>query len=176
VKKLPCVLLVSVLLFGVTATQAQSQRIGYVNSSKIFQELPAAQEAQKRIDAISKPLQDSLEAMQKELQSRYEDYQKKEGLMNDATKKSEQQRLVEMERRYNEFRLEKFGQDGAVAKETEKIITPIRERIKTAIGQVAREEKYNFIFDKTEQIQILLYGDPTHDMTFKVIDKLKRGK
>ncbi len=175
-KKLACVLLVSVLLFGVTATQAQSQRIGYVNSSKIFQELPAAQEAQKRIDAISKPLQDSLETMQKELQSRYEDYQKKEALMNDATKKSEQQRLVEMERRYNEFRVEKFGQDGAVAKETEKIITPIRERIKAAIGQVAREEKYNFIFDKTEQIQILLYGDPTHDMTFKVIDKLKRGK
>jgi Skp family chaperone for outer membrane proteins len=63
-----------------------------------------------------------------------------------------------------------------VAKETEKIINPIREKIKTAIGQVAREEKYNFIFDKTEQIQILLYGDPTHDMTFKVIDKLKRGK
>jgi outer membrane protein len=176
VKKLPCVLFVSVLLFGVSGMQAQGQRIGYVNSSKIFQELPAAQEAQKRIDAISKPLQDSLEAMQKDLQSRYEDYQKKEALMNDATKKSEQQRLVDLERHYNEFRVEKFGQDGAVAKETEKIINPIREKIKTAIGQVAREEKYNFIFDKTEQIQILLYGDPAHDMTFKVIDKLKRGK
>jgi len=156
--------------------QAQSQRIGYVNSSKIFQELPAAQEAQKRIDAIAKPLQDSMETMQKELQSRYEDYQKKEAMMNDATKKSEQQKLVEMERRYNEFRAEKFGQEGTVAKETEKIINPIREKIKAAIGQVAKEEKYNFIFDKTEQIQILLYGDPTHDMTFKVIDKLKRGK
>jgi len=32
------------------------------------------------------------------------------------------------------------------------------------------------VFDKTETIQILLYGDPTHDITFKVIDRLKRGK
>jgi hypothetical protein len=31
------------------------------------------------------------------------------------------------------------------------------------------------VFDKTEQIQILLYGDPKDDITFKVIDRLRRG-
>jgi Skp family chaperone for outer membrane proteins len=41
---------------------------------------------------------------------------------------------------------------------------------------VAKDEKYSFVFDKTEQVQILVYGDPAHDLTFKVIDKLKRGK
>jgi len=169
------ILAVTAFVVG-NALQAQTQKIGYVNSTKIFQELPAAQEAQKRIDAFSKPLQDSLEAMQRDLQSRYEDYQKKEALMNDAAKKSQQQMLVEMERRYNEFRVEKFGNDGELAKHTEKVITPIREKIKQAIASVAKEEKYNFVFDKTEQIQILLYGDPTADITFKVIDKLKRGK
>ena len=56
------------------------------------------------------------------------------------------------------------------------IINPIREKIKAAIGVVAKEERYNFVFDKTEQIQILLFGDPKDDLTFKVIDKLKRGK
>jgi outer membrane protein len=155
---------------------AQSQKIGYVNSSKIFQEYPAAQEAQKKIDAITKPLQDSLEAMQRDLQARYEDYQKKEALMNDATKKSKQQELVDLERRYNEFRLDKFGNDGEVAKQTEKIINPVREKIKTAIASVAKEERYGFVFDKTDQIQILLYAEPSTDITFKVIDKLKRGR
>jgi outer membrane protein len=175
VKKIALFVLVSVLLFAAPVL-AQNQKIGYVNSTKIFQELPAAQEAQKKIDAIQKPLQDSVEAMQKDLQGRYEDYQKKEALMNDAAKKAKQQELVELERRYNEFRVEKFGNDGELAKQTEKIINPIRERIRQAIGAVAKEEKYSFVFDKTEQIQILLYGDPAHDITFKVIDKLKRGK
>lgn len=164
-----------VLAAGVLSAAAQ-QRIGYVNSTKIFQELPAAQEAQKRIDAIGKPFQDSLEAMQKDLQGRYEEYQKKEALYNEATKKSEQQKLIDLERRMQEYRVEKFGQDGELAKVTEKIINPIRDRIKSAIGVVAKEEKYNFVFDKTDQIQILLYGDPKDDITFKVIDKLKRGK
>jgi len=163
------------LMVGGASSSAQ-QRIGYVNSTKIFQELPAAQEAQRRIDAIGKPLQDSLETMQKDLQGQYEEYQKKEALYNETTKKTEQQRLIEMERRVQEFRVEKFGQDGQLAKQTEQIINPIREKIKSAIGAVAREEKYNFVFDKTEQIQILLYGDPKDDITYKVIDKLKRGK
>ena len=166
-------LLVVALL--VPSVQAQ-QKIGYVNSSKIFQELPAAQDAQRRIDAMGKPIQDSLEAMQKELAGRYEEYQKKEALMTESAKKGEQQKLIEMERRMNEFRVQKLGNDGELARETEKVLTPLRERIKSAISAVAKEEKYSFVFDKTESIQILLYGDPAHDITFKVIDRLKRGK
>ena len=71
------------------------QRIAFVNSSKIFQELPAAQDAQKRIAGIGKPMQDSLETMKKDLQEKYAEYQKKESLYNDATKKTEQQKLLE---------------------------------------------------------------------------------
>ncbi len=41
-----------------------------------------------RIDALSKPVQDSLEAMQRDLQARYEDYQNAKRLLNDAAKKS----------------------------------------------------------------------------------------
>ena len=163
------------MLLGTAGAIAQ-QRIAYVNSTKIFQELPAAQEAQRKIDGISKPLQDSLDTMQKDLQAQYEEYQKKEALYNDATKKSEQQRLIEYERRVQQFRTEKFGQESDLAKQTELIINPIRDRIKAAIAAVAKEERYNFVFDKTDQIQILLYGDAKDDVTYKVIDKLKRGK
>lgn len=170
---LPLFAVAFILSVGLAGAQ---QRIGYVNSSKIFQEYPAAQDAQKRIDAIGKPMQDSLEGMQKDLQARVDEYQKKEALFNDATKKSEQQKLLDLERSVQEYRVAKFGQDGDLAKQTEKIINPIRDKIKAAIAVVAKEERYNFVFDKTEQIQILLYGDPKDDVTFKVIDKLKRGK
>jgi outer membrane protein len=164
------------LIVSVGITAHAQQKIGYVNSTKIFQELPEAQEAQKKIDAMTKPLQDSLGAMQKELQAKYDEYQKKEGMMNEAAKKATQQEILDMERKYNEFRVEKFGNDGDLAKQTDKIITPIKEKIIKAIAAVAKEEKYNFVLDKTEQVLVLLYGDPNHDLTFKVIDKLKRGK
>jgi outer membrane protein len=176
VKNIQYLALAGSLLLAASTVLGQTQKIGYVNSAKIFQERPDAQAAQRRIDAVAKPYQDSLEAMQKELTSRYEDYQKKEGLMNDASKRSEQQKLIEMERQFNQYRLEKFGNDGIIARESEKILAPIREKIRVSIANVAKEEKYAFVFDRTEQVQVLLYGDPAHDITFKVIDRLKRGK
>ncbi len=176
VKKIAALILVGTALCGSAVLHAQSQKIGYVVSSKIFQELTEAQEAQRKIDAITKPLADSLEAMEKNLQAQVDEYQKKEAMMNESAKRVAQQEILELERKYNQFRIEKFGSDGELAREQEKIINPIRERIKKAIESVAKEERYGFVFDKTDQLQILLYGDSNHDLTFKVLDKLRRGK
>lgn len=162
-----------VLIAGASSAQ---QKIGYVNSTKIFQEIPEAQDAQKKIDAITKPYQDSLAAMEKELQVKIEEYQKKETLMNDAAKKAAQQEFSDLKRKYDEFRLDKFGNDGEIAKQTDKIITPLKDKILKAIEKVAKEEKYTFIFDQTENVKVLLYGDSREDLTNRVIDKLKRGK
>jgi len=169
-------LVVASALCAATALHAQTQRIGFVNSAKIFQELPEAKDAQKKIDGISKPYQDTLEAKQRDLQGKYEEYQKKEGMMNDAAKKTAQQELLALEQGFNEYRLEKFGADGELAKQTDKILAPLKEKILRAIERVAKEERYSFVFDQTEQVKVLLYGDSAHDLTFKVIDKLKRGK
>jgi outer membrane protein len=167
--------IVALMLVGGVAAQAQ-QRIAYVNSSKIFQEIPEAQEAQKKIDAITKPYQDSLAAMEKELQSKIEEYQKKEALMNDAAKKAAQQEFADLKRKYDEFRLDKFSNEGEIAKQTDRIINPLKDKILKAIEKVAKEEKYTFVFDQTENVRVLLYGDPREDLTNRVIDKLKRGK
>ena len=155
---------------------AAQQKIGYVNSTKIFQEIPEAQDAQKKIDAITKPYQDSLAAMEKDLQTRIDEYQKKVNLMNDAAKASAQQEFADLKKKYDEFRLDKFGNDGEIAKQTDKIINPLKEKILKAIEKVAKTEKYTFVFDQTENVKVLLYGDPREDLTNRVIDMLKRGK
>jgi outer membrane protein len=166
---------ISLFLSG-TSLQAQSQKIGFVNSNKIFQELPEAKEAQKRLDAIVKPLQDTLEAKQKEIEARYEEYQKKEALMTEAAKKSAQQEIVELQQKYQAYRQDKLGNEGELARRQEQILNPIKEKILKGIERIAKEEKYGFVFDQTEAVKVLLYGDPAADLTYKVIDRLKRGK
>lgn len=163
----------AVLMLGSSAF-AQSQKIGYVNSAKIFQELPEAKEAQKKLDALVKPIQAEIETRQKQLQAKYEEYQKKETMMNDAAKKAAQQELIELEQKYNLYRQEKLGNDGEIAQQQEKILEPIKEKIIKGIERVAKDEKYSLVFDKTETVQVLLYGDAAHDLTFKVLDRLKR--
>jgi Skp family chaperone for outer membrane proteins len=52
----------------------------------------------------------------------------------------------------------------------------LKEKILKAIERIAKAEKYNFVFDRTEQVNILLYADSKDDLTNRVLDNLKRGK
>ena len=44
-----------------------------------------------------------------------------------------------------------------------------------AIETVAREEGASFVLDKVSEATIVLYADAKFDLTYKVIDRLKRG-
>ncbi len=169
------ILLAAVAVLSVPL-KAQSIKIGFVNSAKIFQELPEAQDAQKKIDDMQKSIQDSLEVKQKAFQSKYDEYQKQESMMNEATKKARQDELVGMQRDFELYRQEKLGNNSDLAKESERLLEPLKAKVLKAIERVAKDDKYTFVFDKTDQVNVLLYGDPTHDLTYKVIDRLKRGK
>ncbi len=171
------ILLISfVLMVSFNFVNAQTLKIGYVNSAKILQEYPEAQEAQKKLDNMGKAWQSELEKMSKELQKKYEDYQKQQGMMTEQKKLAAQQELVEMEQKVYQYRNDKFGSDGELAQETEKLLQPIKDKILKVIQQVAKEEKLTFVFDRNETIMVMLYGDPAYDYTYKVLDRLKRSK
>lgn len=162
----------AVLILGVTsASMAQTQKIGFVISPKIFQEYPEAMEAQKRLQDLERPLQDSLTAMAQSIQVKIEEYQQKEGMMNDAAKRAATQEIQDMQRRATEWSEAKRRE---LIEKQEKVLAPVREKIRKAIETVAKEEKYAFVFDRNET-ETLIYGDAAHDLTFKVLDRLKRG-
>ena len=74
------------LIAGARPALAQSPKIGFVNSSKILSEFPEAQEANKKLDALGRSWQAELERMSKELQGKYDAFQKKEALLNETEK------------------------------------------------------------------------------------------
>lgn len=164
------------ILAGKADSLAQSLKIGYVNSAKILEEYPEAQEAKKRLEAFGKKIQDSLEVMSSNYQTKLQEYQQKQNMMNESAKQAAQRELLDMEQRIVDYRDRKLGREGEYAKYQDKVLGPIIDKAKKVIEEVAREEKLTFVFDKTETAQLLLYGDTKYDYTYKVIDKLKRTK
>jgi outer membrane protein len=94
-------------------------------------------------------------------------------MMNDAAKKSAQQEIQDLQLRAREYAQVK---DQELAKRRESILAPLKEKIMRAIERVAKAEKYTFVFDQNEQLNILLYAEPKDDLTNRVLDNLKRGK
>ena len=167
--------IVLLLLSGARVARAQAPKIGFVNSSKILQDLPEAQEANKKLDALGRQWQAELERMSKELQIKYEEFQKKEALLNEQEKRAQREGLVSLEQRGIQFRTQKFGNDGDLAVATDSLLTPIKQKVIRVIEKVAKDEKLQFVFDRNDQILVLLYGEAKYDYTNLVIDRLKRG-
>lgn len=166
--------LVCFLTFTMTAV-AQNLKIGFVDSQKIFEGLPDAQEVQKKLDAQLGVWQDSLDIMTKNFQSEFEAYQSQQGTMSEAAKEEKQQFLMRMQQEVTDYRTRKFGQTGDAARLRQTMLQPLQNKVLKAIEDVAKEEKLNFVFDKIEDAALLLYAETKFDYTFKVLDYLKRG-
>jgi outer membrane protein len=95
--------------------------------------------------------------------------------MNPDKLKEAQQNIVNKEQELNQFKQTKFGQGGDLYKKQEELFAPVKEKIMKGIQEVAKEEGMNFVFDKAGDV-LLLYADAQYDITYKVLDKLKRGK
>ncbi len=167
-------LLAITLLAFCQPSHAQS-KIGFVNSAKILQEYPEAVDANRRLDEMGKRWQGELETMSKTYQQRVQDYQKKEALMKEDEKKSQQEDLLAQERKIYDYRQQKFANDGELAMASDSLLRPIKQKVMKVIEAVAKEQKIQFMFDRNDQIVVLLYGDPKFDYTNLVIDRLKRG-
>ncbi len=173
-KKILFLAIATALLISIGS--AQSVRIAHVNSEIILRELPEAQQVRKELETTIKMWQDELEKMGKELQDGFEDYQKKQALLDPKAKAEKEKSLQDLQQRAREYQFQKFDtREGEAVKLREKKFAPIQERVMNVIEQVAKADGFNYVFDKLEAATNLLYADPKFDLTYKVIDQLKRG-
>lgn len=164
-----------IILFGTLAFAQTTQKLGYVDSQTILTQLPEAIKAQGDLDALTNKWTAQLDSMTQEYQSALANYQKQANTMTDEKKLAAQQTLVAQEQSLIDFRRQKFGQGtGEIYKKQEELFNPVKDKIYKAIADVAKREGMQFVFDKSGDI-LLLYADAAFDITYQVLDKLKRG-
>ena len=108
--------------------------------------------------------------MQKEFETRIADYQKQEALMSAEAKKKEEESLNALRMRFLQYQETKTAE---VQQMRESFLRPIREKVQKAIADVAKEEKLTMVLDKA--VGVVLYSEDSADITFKVLDRMKRG-
>ncbi len=167
------------VLAGLAATHLAAQpanvKIGFVDSDAIFKQYPVAQEVQKKLDAMIQGWQGEIDRMSQEYQTMLQDYQQKQALMTEQAKQQTEQDLLSLRQKILDYQTEKLGQNGELAQQQDKLLGPVKDKIIDAIKEIAKEEGFHFVLDKNDQFLIVLYGDERFDLTFRVLDRLKRG-
>jgi outer membrane protein len=159
------------VLLGPLWSTVQAQRIAFVNTRYILDQLPEYDEAQKELDKLSKQWQDEIDDRHQQIKRMREAYNAEAILLTEEMRRS---RLEEIERRDREARdLQKrrFGPGGDLFKKRQELIQPIQDRVYNAVKEVAGTS-YVAIFDLGGQSGNLLFASERYDRSDAVLRKL----
>lgn len=161
-----------VLVLAGTAFTANAQKFGYLNSAEILSGMTEVKQADSSMEALQKQLQKKGQQMVQAYQTKLQDLQKKEAAGELSPKQIEDEAT---KLRAEEEKLGKFQQDmeKQVMEKRNTLLQPIFDKVNGAIKDVAKENGYNYIFDRNAQAgSTILYADETQDVTALVKTKL----
>jgi outer membrane protein len=160
------ILIVLGLLFAGTQVDAQ-QKIGYINSEELIMAMPEAKKADADITAYAKTFQDQLQAMQKELETKYKAYEAGVKTMTEAMKDVKEKELTDLQNRIQSVQQ---GAEEKIAAKRQDMLKPITEKADAAIQAVAKEKGYSYILDANAGG--IIYALPSDNILAEVKTKL----
>ena len=167
------IFVLSMFLVLLCSVHASAQvKIAYFNSEAIMKQLPDAQDAQKQLDQFVADWQQELNKMQDEWKKKFDEYDKRKLIMTEQRRSDTERELREMDQKIVDYRTLKFGQNGELFNKQNELMKPVQDRVFKAVQDVAREDGYDYVFDKSGDI-LLMYANEKYDLTQKVFAKLK---
>jgi Skp family chaperone for outer membrane proteins len=163
-----CVIAISVSpLF---AQGKASLAVGIVDVNAIVKEMPEATAADKQYADKLKLYQDTITQKRTDLETKLQNYQKQKAMMAADKQAAEEDKLNQEMQALQAYSKEK---EDEMSRLREQLLSPIREKVVQVIQTVAEEEKMQLILSK--DAATVPYFDPKLEITFKVIDRIKRG-
>jgi len=153
---------------------AQNVKIGYVNSDRILAEFEEAKEAQQKLDVEAKKLEDEYRGMLGKLDSLNRDFERQKMIMSETRRKTKENEITQLQQSIQRYQVEKMGPEGEIYRKQAELVGPVLEKIKAVIEKVGKGNKYDYIFDTVAGN--ILYAEPVHDLTDKVLYELKRNE
>ena len=160
-----------IALFGLLSMPFISQKYAFIDTKYILSQMPEYTTAQKEIDDMAEKWQKEIEQQYNEIEQKYKAYQAEEILLPDETKKTRQQEIIELEMKAKEMQKKRFGVEGDLFKKRKELIDPIQEKIYKAVKQLAKDNSYSFILDKSKNSNII-YAEPKYDKSDAVLRKI----
>jgi outer membrane protein len=164
---------IALALLLMTAAPAPAQsKIGHINSEAIMQTLPEAVDAQKTLDQLVSQWEGELQKMQSEWKRKFDDYDRRKLILTDQARAEAERELRELDQSIADYRNKKFGQNGELFQKQNDVMKPIQNKIFQVLDEIAKEDGYDYVFDRSGEI-LLLYANDKNDLTQKVISRMQ---
>lgn len=165
-------LVYSIMFVAFGLFTAQAQRIAVVDINAVLSAVPEYKVAEAEIDRIAAEWRQEVSKEYDKIKSLYNKYQAEQVLLSDDAKTEKENEIIKKEEEVRELQKLKFGPDGELFKKRQQMVTPIQDKVFTAINDYAADRGYDLIFDKAGSAG-LLFTSPDFDKTEDIIKKVK---
>lgn len=159
------------LVLALAAPAAAQQRIAYLDSEYVLERITEYRTAQAALDRLAQQWQNELAALRQEADALELDFEARELLYTEEERQRQRDAIAAKEQEIESRRLQRFGPDGELFREQQRLMRPIQERILEAVKEVAEAENYDYVFDKSGEY-LFLYLRPQLDISDLVLDEL----
>ena len=150
-----------------------AQRMVYVDTEYILDQLPAFTEAQEALEEQTAEWKDEIAEREQEVISMRADFEQKEPLMPENLKLKERDKITSAEQALRDLKNKRFGPKGDLFQKQQSLIQPIQDNIYNAVKKMADQRGYDFVLDKSTGVSIL-YVKPEFDMSDEVLRIVKQ--
>ncbi len=152
---------------------AAMARVAYVDSKIIIDKYSRAQSVLNSLNAAKTAAQTELKGKSDALEAQVRTYQQGAATMTPQARQQREQQLVGQQQALQQLATQK---QQALAQRLEREMQPIYAQVRQVIGKVGKAEGYTFVFDNPTDspVNVVLYADPSIDLTFRVLEELRK--
>ena len=152
----------------------RSIRIGYIDTEYVLESVPEYQTAVSELDSKVNTWKSDIEKKLNAIE------EKKKQLNNESvllTKELFDERMEDIlfeESEILDYQRKRFGPEGDLYLQKKQLIQPVQDQVFSAVQDIAKTKRYDFIFDKSSDV-VMLYSANKYDISDQVIKAITRS-
>ncbi|MEX0844802.1 MAG: OmpH family outer membrane protein [Balneolaceae bacterium] len=150
---------------------AQNQKIGFYDSDFILEQIPEYSGIQQQLDLLSSQWKEEINRLENVIKDLQEDYEAKEILYTDEIRNQKRQEITQKKREKDQYLAQKFGPDGEYFSRQRELLEPIQRQVFTAVREVAQQQNFDFIFDRSGDIY-MVYANNEYNLNEDILLEL----
>ncbi len=161
----------SIMVLLAVCVTASAQKFALIDTEYIFKNIPDYQTANEQLQQTTQKYQDEVEAVVKEAQKLYQDYQAKAATLSADLKTQKEDEIVAKEKQAAELRRKYFGPEGDLEKMREQLIGPIQDKIYEAVKEISQLHGYDLVVDRASAVSVI-FANPRIDISDEILKRL----
>lgn len=161
-----------------TAANGDKPTTVYVNSDTLYSKYNYAKDVNNALEAKLKGAQSDMQSKTDAFQREVVDYQK-----NQATMPADQRQVTEQRLQREQQQLQGYQQNASAQLQQDKATQydKVYDKVDDFVKQFAKQNGYKLVLTYSKNVQTVIYGDPSLDVTAQVVKGLndayeKEGK